>query len=114
MRYGVHDSINDIAVNKLIEVVDKFKTEHGDLISKYQARLDESKDKYEDYRILCEFYEECRDTIYYDDEDFWDMYSDANAMMPMPESVQKQFVIRVLNIKHLDPLTDLAIDEGFE
>lgn len=114
VKYGVHDSINDIAVDTLMEVVKKFKKEHSDIINKYQARLDESKDKYEDYQILCEFWEECRNTIDYEDEDFWDMYMDANAMSPMPESAQKQFTIRVLNIKHLKPLTDLAIDEAFE
>ena len=78
-----------------------------------QAKLDleKSKSKRKDYSILLKFFtnlcENCDIDVYAE------MLTDCNSFMPMPQSVSKQLATMLFDIKHLNPLFDMPIEEGF-
>lgn len=100
--------------DKYIYFINKTHTDFSDLINKTQQKLDVSKDKIQDYNVLCRFWNVFSSKAIRKWDDSSTLFLDSDAIMPMVESVSKQFVNMLFNIKHLDVLTDLGIYEGFE
>ena len=94
--------------------IKKAKKDFSTLLKDTQDKLNVSKNAQTDYRILCKFWKTFSRKAISKWDDSSTLFLDSGAFMPMPESVSKQFVNMIFNIKHLDVLTDLGIYEGFE
>lgn len=94
--------------------IEKANADFSDLIKTTQEQLSISESKGEDLYILNSFWGEFMPKAIEKWPDSSIMFLDNEALMPMPESVSKQFVSRIFEIKHLDPLVDLDIFVGFE
>ena len=96
------------------ECLAKAKKDYKELISKTEKDLDMSTSKGEDWYILNSFWGEFMPPAIggYPSE----LFFDDEAMMPMPESVHKQFVNMLFanHIKNIDVLYDVSVWDGFE
>lgn len=105
--------LNEILVTKLQKYVDKVKEELPDAVKEAEERLEASTSKAEDYASLSVFWNKVMDHSFdnWEDQDIHVLVDDAEAMMPMPESVHKQFVNLLFGdkIKNIDVLSDLDI-----
>lgn len=97
-----------------VDKYDEYLAKTKELLSKEvhatEEALKTSSSKKDDYQILGSFW----NTLYVatrDDPSFNELYSDGLSMLPMPASVQKQFLSQLFAPKHLNLLWDLAIDE---
>lgn len=103
-------------ISKYEALVKEAKANMPDLLKKTQKKLDSSKSKAEDYYILScfwsQFWPKAQET--FPDELYLEMITDHNSMMPMPESVCKQLVNMLFDIKHIDLLYDLPISYGLD
>ena len=91
------------------------KDQYPELVDRTQKDLNESHSKAEDLYILNWFWGEFMSKAIDDHWDNWnfELFTDDKAMMPMPESVAKQFVNMLFDIKNLDVLYDMDIYDGF-
>lgn len=96
--------------------VEMLKHDFAPVIKEAQEKLNKSNSKNKDKEILQDFWNVVTETIGCDweaIENYEEMLNDSNAIMPMPESVSKQMSIAMFDIKHLNPLFDMPINEGF-
>lgn len=99
---------------KYIYFIEKANKDFSELINIIQEQLNISESKGEDLYILNTFWGEFMPKAIEKWPNSSIMFLDNEAIMPMPESVSKQFVSRIFEIKHLNPLMDLCITTGFE
>ena len=93
--------------------INRTKKEMAELLDKTQEQLNKAKTKQRDYKILCNFWEKfCSKAVLWSDKDL--LFYDSGALQPMPESVHKQFINMLFNIKNLNVLVDLGIYESFD
>jgi len=102
-----------MTIDKYNEFLERTKKDFPDLVKDTQAELKKSKSKSEDFAILSVFSSKLLDLGGEKWSDSSILFCDDEAMMPMPESVLKQFVSMLFKIKHLNPLYDLGIWTGF-
>lgn len=105
--------LNEILVTKLQKYVDKVKEELPDDVKETEEKLEASTSKAEDFAALSVFWNKVMDHAFdnWEDQDIHVLVDDSEAMMPMPESVHKQFVNVLFGdkIKNIDVLSDLDI-----
>lgn len=94
--------------------VNKTKKDFKDLLDKTQNQLSKSKSKGEDFYILNIFWDKFCKKAVQKWTDTSTLFLDSGAMNPMPESVSKQFVTMLFDIKNINLLTDVDIYEGLE
>ena len=99
-----------MTIEKYKYFVEKLKKEYGGLLKTTQEDLLKSKSKKRDFEIVCNFYSKIYDNSF---GEYFEIFTDCNAMLPMPESVGKQLANLLFDFNHLKPLMDLAINEGF-
>ena len=92
--------------------VNKAKNDFPDMIKETQSKLDLSKSKGEDLYLLNWFWGLFMSKV----AEKWNNSSillcDDESMMPMPESVSKQFLNMLFKIKNINLLYDLGIYDG--
>lgn len=101
--------IKDIGVKRMVEITNKIKSELGDIITKYQNLLNESKSKDEDYVILSYAMAKIMDEMYdnFDESDTSAIFEDSEAAhMPMPDAV----VLQCANILFDPNQSDILYD----
>ena len=105
--------LNEILVTELQRYVDKVKEELPDAVKETEEKLEASTSKAEDFASLSVFWNKVMDHAFdsWEDQDIHVLVDDAEAMMPMPESVHKQFVNLLFEdkIKNINVLYDLDI-----
>jgi len=106
--------LNEIYPDVLIKYVERAKKDFPELISSTQAELDASDSKAKDYVILGNFWNNFMEDAIDKWSDSSALFLDDNSMMPMPESVCKQFLVHLFNIKNLNLLYDLDVYTAFD
>lgn len=106
--------LNEIYPDVLVKYVERAKKDFPELISSTQAELDASDSKAKDYVILGNFWNNFMESAIDKWSDSSALFLDDNSMMPMPESVCKQFLVSLFNIKNLNLLYDLDIYTAFD
>ena len=92
--------------------LDKTLKEHGDLVEKYQGLLEQSSDQYEDFWLMMQFGNELTEKLSDETQDWYEFWTDCNAMLPMPASVHKQFVTQLFQFKHINWLAEVPVSIG--
>lgn len=104
--------LNEIYPDRLKVYVDRARKDFPKLISQFQLKLDKTTSKAEDLAVLADFWHKFTNKASDRWNDTSELFLDDSSMSPMPESVSKQFVNMLFNIKHLDILRDLDIQQG--
>lgn len=100
--------------------VEKTKGLYPDLIEHYQNKFNKSSSKGEDFYLCCHFYSSFSETLFESEpysntcKDYEELFTDGDAMFPMPQSVMKQFVNMLFDMKHLNILYDVPIEQGID
>ena len=94
----------------------KINVHYEELVNETKAELKVSKSKGEDLYILNKFWNNLSKLAIEDwqVDEYLNLFGDNSAMCPMPESVSKQLVSMMFDIKHLNILFDLGINEGLD
>lgn len=99
-------------VERLQEFVHRAKSELNKSVKHTQFELEESKSKEYDLYLLSKFWDEVvKYGLDYWKNDIGELLEDHKAMMPMPESVHKQFLNQIFKTKNINLLTDLEVGE---
>lgn len=106
-----------MTIERINFFVGDIRQNFGDKIKETQKRLNRSKNKKSDFNILADFWNDITlsiiDTSFLLTKgNYYELFSDCKSKLPMPESVEKQVLIQLFDIKNLNPLTDLEVDEG--
>lgn len=99
-----------MTLDKYKYFVEKINNEFGSLLKTTQEELLKSKSKKKDFEIVCNFYSKIYNEKF---GEYFEIFTDCNSMLPMPESVGKQLAHMLFDFSNLNPLMDLAINEGF-
>ena len=113
-RRDTKKSLKEMRVDRYEYFKNKIKTDFKDLVTSTQDKLNESKSKEEDFKILSEFWTTLLNKDTWDIEEQEELFLDNNARQPMPESVLKQISNMIFEIHNLDVLHDLDIYDGFD
>lgn len=113
-RESAKKSLKEMYVDRYKYFKNKINTDFKDLVSVTQDKLNESKSKEEDFKILSKFWTTILNKATWNDEEWRELFLDSGARQPMPESVLKQISNMIFEIHNLDTLNDLDVYDGFD
>ena len=102
--------------NMYKKYIKKIQADYAELVKETKDELQNSESRGEDLYVLNKFWSNLSKKTIQDwtMDEYLNLFGDYSAMNPMPEGVSKQLVSMMFDIKHLNILFDLGINEGLD